>query len=225
MTEALVLDPACEDAAEVIWRTLKKRQAGRAEPDALDPVTEQRVQALLAKAAPGAPAAQARNALAELALIAPDDARLASDLVAGVTRLRRRLDFLLTPLVRGGVDRLDPALHQLLRIGLYDLLERRTPAHAAVSGAVTAAHLLSHRGGVALVNGVLRTAARTYSPDALPRPAATASSPRRTSASTSAAASTPTEKRISPAGMANDAARSPSSSTEKSSSSGTSIVV
>jgi len=76
MTEALVLDPPCEDAAEVIWRTLKKRQAGRPEPDPLDAATEQRVQALLARAAPGAPMAQARTALAELALIAPDDPRL-----------------------------------------------------------------------------------------------------------------------------------------------------
>jgi serine/threonine protein kinase len=76
MTEALVLDPACEDAAEVIWRTLKKRQSVRPAPDPLDAATEERVQALLAKAAPGTPAVQARNALAELALIAPDDARL-----------------------------------------------------------------------------------------------------------------------------------------------------
>src|SRR5450432_1949252 len=29
MTEALVLDPACEDAAEIVWRALKQRQAGR----------------------------------------------------------------------------------------------------------------------------------------------------------------------------------------------------
>jgi serine/threonine protein kinase len=76
MNEALALDPACEEAAEVAWRTLKKRQAGQPEPAPLDTATEQRVQALLTKAAPGTPAAQARNALAELALIAPDDARL-----------------------------------------------------------------------------------------------------------------------------------------------------
>jgi hypothetical protein len=76
MTDALVLDPACEDAAEVVWRALKKRQAGQPEPAPLDAASEQRVQALLARAAPGAPVAQARTALAELALIAPDDARL-----------------------------------------------------------------------------------------------------------------------------------------------------
>jgi len=76
MTEALVLDPACEDAAEVVWRALKLRQAGRPEPTPLDKATEDRVQALLARAAPDAPMTQARSALAELALIAPDDARL-----------------------------------------------------------------------------------------------------------------------------------------------------
>ena len=76
MTEALVLDPACEDAAEIVWRTLKKRQAGQPEPAPLDAATEKRVQDLLARAAPEAPSTQARNALAELALIAPDDARL-----------------------------------------------------------------------------------------------------------------------------------------------------
>jgi len=76
MTEALVLDPGCEDAAEVLWVMLKSRHAGRAEPAPLDPATEERVQALLARAAPGTPETQARGALAELALIAPDDGRL-----------------------------------------------------------------------------------------------------------------------------------------------------
>jgi serine/threonine protein kinase len=77
MTEALVLDPECEEAAEIVWRALKQRQAGRPDPVPLDAATEQRVQSLLAKAAPGTPDNQARNALAELALIAPDDGRLA----------------------------------------------------------------------------------------------------------------------------------------------------
>jgi hypothetical protein len=88
MTEALVLDPACEDAAEVVWRTLKLRQAGRPEPAPLDKATEERVQALLARAAPDAPMTQARNALAELALIAPDDARLVELLRERSTRER-----------------------------------------------------------------------------------------------------------------------------------------
>jgi hypothetical protein len=88
MTEALVLDPACEDAAEVVWRTVKLRQAGRPEPAPLDKATEERVQALLARAAPDAPLTQARSALAELALIAPDDTRLVELLRERSTRER-----------------------------------------------------------------------------------------------------------------------------------------
>lgn len=102
--------------------------------------------------------------------LAPEDERLASDLVAGVTRLRRRLDFLLAPLVRGGLDRLDAPIRQALRVGLYDLLERGTPPHAAVGEAVEAARTLGHRGGAGLVNAVLRAAARALGAGAPPRP-------------------------------------------------------
>jgi serine/threonine-protein kinase len=77
MAEALVLDPTSEEAAEGIWRAVKKRISLQPAPAPLDPAAEAKVQALLARAAPGAPAAQARNALAELALVAPDDPRLA----------------------------------------------------------------------------------------------------------------------------------------------------
>lgn len=93
--------------------------------------------------------------------LSPADARLASDLVAGVTRLRRRLDYLLAPHVRGGLSRLDSPVRQALRIGAYDLVERGTPAHAAVGEAVEAASRVSHRGGAALVNAVLRSVARS----------------------------------------------------------------
>jgi len=102
--------------------------------------------------------------------LSPADERLASDLVAGVTRLRRRLDFLLAPYVRGGLARLDAPVLQALRVGLYDLAVRGTPAHAAVSGAVGAATAVSHRGGGALVNAVLRAAARDVDAGAPARP-------------------------------------------------------
>jgi hypothetical protein len=75
MNEALALDPACEEAAEVVWRATRKLQAPRSEAPS-DPAAEQRLAALLARAAPGAPEAEARQALAELALIAPDDPRV-----------------------------------------------------------------------------------------------------------------------------------------------------
>jgi hypothetical protein len=50
--------------------------ASRAAAPPIDVATEQRVQALLSRAAPGRPDGEARGALAELALIAPDDGRV-----------------------------------------------------------------------------------------------------------------------------------------------------
>lgn len=73
--EALSLDPTSEEAAELLWRAVKSLHAGR--QGGADPTKEGRVASLLAKAASGQPEDQARQALAELALIAPDDARVA----------------------------------------------------------------------------------------------------------------------------------------------------
>ena len=77
MNEALALDPGCEEAAEGLWRLARRNRAAPPQPAApRDPMIEQRIQGLLARAAPGQPESPARQALAELALIAPDDARL-----------------------------------------------------------------------------------------------------------------------------------------------------
>ena len=77
MAEALALDPECREAAEVLW------QCGKAPPPAAkgpgappSPEELARIDALLAKVAPGTPEDEARRALAELALVAPDDPRL-----------------------------------------------------------------------------------------------------------------------------------------------------
>ena len=99
----------------------------------------------------------------------PDVARRASDYVAGVTRQRRWLDFLLSHVVSRRLETLDPPLLQILRIGAYDLAVRGTPPHAAVSEAVDLARREVHAGAVGLVNGVLRALARRLG--ALPEPA------------------------------------------------------
>jgi serine/threonine-protein kinase len=72
---ALALDPACEEAAQLAWRAAKGLQRAPQQKPA-DPDNERRVAALLGRLAPGSPEAEARRALAELALIAPDDPRL-----------------------------------------------------------------------------------------------------------------------------------------------------
>ena len=78
MAEALALDPECREAAEALW------QCGKAPPPARKPPAPPpspaelaRVEALLAKVAPGTSEEEARLALAELALVAPDHPRLA----------------------------------------------------------------------------------------------------------------------------------------------------
>jgi hypothetical protein len=74
--EALATDPASEEAAEITWRASRQMRAPRPPPPPSDPRNEARVKALLARAGAGKPDTEARPALAELALIAPDDARV-----------------------------------------------------------------------------------------------------------------------------------------------------
>ena len=73
LNQAMALDPACEEAAESLWRIAKGRPC---DPLPADPALDARVTSLLAEAAPGGDETASRRALAELALIAPDDARV-----------------------------------------------------------------------------------------------------------------------------------------------------
>ena len=74
--EALAVDPGCEEAAEISWRAGRRTRASKPAGPSGDPAAEKRVADLLARAAGGRQDADARTALAELALIAPDDARV-----------------------------------------------------------------------------------------------------------------------------------------------------
>jgi serine/threonine protein kinase len=75
MRQALEVDPACQEAAELLWGAGKKLVAAR--PDRpKDLSSEARVSALLARATPGGSDEDARRAIAELSLVAPDDPRL-----------------------------------------------------------------------------------------------------------------------------------------------------
>lgn len=77
MSEALALDPDCREAAEALWQCGKTRPPARKpQAPALSPAEAARIEALLAKVAPGTSEDDARRALAELALVAPDHPRL-----------------------------------------------------------------------------------------------------------------------------------------------------
>ncbi len=86
MSAALALDPGSEDGAEQVWRLVRAQHAARS-PET-DDVREERVAALLARAAVGEPEDEARKALLELALLAPDDLRLAELLRERAARAR-----------------------------------------------------------------------------------------------------------------------------------------
>lgn len=108
-----------------------------------------------------------RGELADRALaraqerVSPRDRAWTQELVYGTLRLRGRLDHLLGQLVKRGLGRLQPDVHDLLRLGAYQILEMRAvPVYAAVSQTVEAAKSVAGRGAGGLVNGVLHSLVR-----------------------------------------------------------------
>lgn len=100
------------------------------------------------------------EALEESKLRDPRDRGLARELALGVVRRRRLLDFALIRFLPRGLP-VDPSLRTALEIGAYQLLIRRTPAHAAVNESVR----LVHARGRGVVNAVLRRVAETVPPE------------------------------------------------------------
>jgi len=94
--------------------------------------------------------------------------RQARELVAGVTRWQRRLDFLLDAFYNGDFADVEPTLQIILRLALYELLYQETPTHAAVDEYVELAKRRLRPGAGNLVNGILRSIARNR--DDLPEP-------------------------------------------------------
>ncbi len=94
------------------------------------------------------------------ARVKPEDAGLATELVMGVLRWRRLLDFLLERQLKKPVARLDLPVALALRIGLYQLrFLQRIPARAAVNESVELVKSAHKTSAATLVNAVLRRAA------------------------------------------------------------------
>ena len=92
------------------------------------------------------------------------DAALTTRLVYGVLQNRGRLDFYLKQLLTGKLSGLHPVVKDILHLGLYQIAELdRVPDSAAVNEAVELAkkYCPRQRNAPALVNAVLRNAART----------------------------------------------------------------
>jgi hypothetical protein len=77
MGEALALDPECREAAEALWKCARTQSPPRPPlPPPPSAAEAARIEALLAKIAPGSTDDEVRRALAELALVAPDHPQL-----------------------------------------------------------------------------------------------------------------------------------------------------
>ncbi len=94
--------------------------------------------------------------------LVPDDAdertrRQARELVAGVTRQRRWLDFVLAEAYNKDYESMESRLREILRLGLYEMLFQSTPTRAIVHQYVELAKQTLRPGAGNLVNAILRT--------------------------------------------------------------------
>jgi 16S rRNA (cytosine967-C5)-methyltransferase len=96
--------------------------------------------------------------------MAPADRGLATELTYGVLKRRRRLDYALAAHAPRGIDKLDARVLDALRIGAYQILFLRVPAHAAVDDAVEAIKRLRSAKLAGFANAVLRNLARQGEP-------------------------------------------------------------
>ena len=88
------------------------------------------------------------------------DAAFATELTYGTCRTRGLLDAVIAHAAGRPIDRIDPVLLDLLRLGSYQLLRTRVEQHAAVSTTVEQAGIEFDTARAGFVNGVLRTIAR-----------------------------------------------------------------
>ena len=98
--------------------------------------------------------------------LAPRDRALCHELVMGVLRWQLWLDRLAEYFSKRPTADLDPAIRLILRLGLYQLrFLSRVPASAVVNESVNLVHRARLRSAGALVNAVLRRAARELEVD------------------------------------------------------------
>ncbi|GAB2933046.1 transcription antitermination factor NusB [Micromonospora polyrhachis] len=83
------------------------------------------------------------------------DAAFATELTYGTLRARGTLDAIVAAAAGREVERIDPPTRDALRLGAYQLLHTRVPAHAAVSSTVDLVHVVAP-GATGFTNAVLR---------------------------------------------------------------------
>jgi len=96
------------------------------------------------------------------------ESRQVTELVSGVTRWKRWLDFLIMSFYDGNPDGMETTLKVVLRLGLYELFKMRTPSHAVVNEYVDLAKEAVRPQAGRLVNSILRTADRSIKEATVP---------------------------------------------------------
>ena len=92
-------------------------------------------------------------------VISGRDAAFATELVAGTCRWQGSYDVIIAAAARRRLDTLQPAVLDLLRLGVHQILAMRVPVHAAVSTSVDLAAATVGERVAGLVNAVLRRVA------------------------------------------------------------------
>ncbi len=102
-------------------------------------------------------AQEALDYRARKANLDPRDRAFATELAYGAIKMRRALDWYLQPFIGERKTELPPAIHEILRLAVYELVYTRADTHATVFEFVNLAKRYGHRGVANLVNAVLRS--------------------------------------------------------------------
>jgi 16S rRNA (cytosine967-C5)-methyltransferase len=89
------------------------------------------------------------------------DAALATELTYGTLRMQGFYDRVIALAANRSVDKIDPAILDVLRLGTHQLLGTRVATHAAVNESVSLAKQVGSQSATGFCNGVLRTISRT----------------------------------------------------------------
>ncbi|GAA1693543.1 transcription antitermination factor NusB [Microbacterium sediminicola] len=115
------------------------------------------------------------QAISRAQLTGPD-AALATELTYGTLRQRGTWDAVIVIAAARGTDKIDPAVLDILRVGVHQILGMRVPAHAAVNEAVTLTRRVASARAAGFVNAVLRQVAASDAVSWLERAEASARS-------------------------------------------------
>ncbi|MGI5130487.1 RsmB/NOP family class I SAM-dependent RNA methyltransferase [Pseudonocardia sp. CA-107938] len=134
-------------------------RSGPARPPEVDPARHAALELLTS--------VRVREAYANLALpgilrrhrLSGRDAALATELGYGTLRAQGLLDAVLAACIERDYDRVEAPLKDALRLGAYQLLRTRVPAHAAVHGVVELVRVQAGSRSAGFVNAVLRKVA------------------------------------------------------------------